>query len=195
MKQTTKGKYNPVSSRSLSCTRTRQLYQFISDHVKKIVDEEKLNLDGVAFTTDIWTSATNVAFQPLTFHFITSQFKIKRLLVKLESFPEQHTGENITKKVDSLIKEMHLEKITHIWATTYGGSNVVKALGLSKGIKDSLWCADHQIHLIVTLTQALQSVPEWVVIQERLNKLVGHFNHSVKSTSILKKIAIEYKEN
>ena len=109
MKQATKGKYNPVSSRSLSRTRIPQLYQFISDHVKKIVDEEKLNLDGVAFTTDIWTSATNVAFQPLTFHFITSQFKIKRLLVKLESFPEQHTGKNITKKVDSLIKEMHLE--------------------------------------------------------------------------------------
>ena len=113
MKQATKGKYNPVSSRSLSRTRIPQLYQFISDHVKKIVDEEKLN-DGVAFTTDIWTSATNVAFQSLTFHFITSQFKIKRLLVKLESFPEQHTGENITKKVDSLIKEMHLEKIIHI---------------------------------------------------------------------------------
>ena len=36
---------------------------------------------------------------------------------------------------------------------------------------------------------------EWVVIREKLNKLVGHFNHSVKSTSILKKIAIEYKEN
>ena len=78
---------------------------------------------------------------------------------------------------------MHLEKISHTWATTDGGSNVVKAMRLSKGIKDSLWCADHQIHLIVT--QALQSVPEWVVIQEKLNKLVGRFNHSV----------IEYKKN
>ena len=38
-------------------------------------------------------------------------------------------------------------------------------------------CADHQIHLIVT--QALQSIPEWVVIQEKLNKFLGHFNHSV----------------
>ena len=88
---------------------------------------------------------------------------------------------------------MHLEKITDTWATTDGGSNVVKAMRLSKRIKISLWYADHQIHLIVT--QALQSVPEWVVIQEKLNKLVFHFNHSVKSTSILKEIAIEYKEN
>ena len=86
IKQPTKGKYNPVSSRSLSRTRIPQLYQFISDHAKKIVDEEKLNLDGMTFTTDIWTSATIVAFQSLTFHFITSQFKIKRLLVKLETF-------------------------------------------------------------------------------------------------------------
>ena len=77
--------------------------------------------------------------------------------------------------------------------TTDGGSNVVKAMRLSKGIKDSLWFADHQTHLIVT--QALQSVPEWVVIQEKLNKLVGHFNYSFKSTSILKKIVIKYKEN
>ena len=126
--------------------------------MKKIVDEENLNLDGVAFTTDIWTSATNVAFQTLTFHFITGQFKIKRLLVKLESFSVKHTGENITKKVDSLVKEMHLEKITHTWATTDGGSNIVKAMCLSKGIKDSLRFAYHQTHLIVT--QALQSVPE-----------------------------------
>ena len=66
-----KGKYIPVSSSSLSHTRTLQLYQFISNHVKKIVDEKNLNLDGVAFTTDIWTSATNVAFQSLTFHIIT----------------------------------------------------------------------------------------------------------------------------
>ena len=57
---------------------------------------------------------------------------------------------------------MHLEKITHTWATTDDGSNVVKAMRLRKGIKDSLWFADHQTHLIVT--QALQSVPEWVVI-------------------------------
>ena len=64
---------------------------------------------------------------------------------------------------------------------------------LSKRIKESLWCADHQIHLIIT--QALQSVPEWVEIQEKLNRLVGQFNHSAKSTSILKKIAIKYKEN
>ena len=132
MKQATKGKYNPISSRSLSRTRIPQLNQFISDHVKKIVDEENLNLGGVAFTTDIWTSATNVAFQSLTFHFITGQFKIKRLLVKLESFSEQHTGENITKKVDS---------------------------------SDPF---DRNI--------SFTSVPEWVVIQEKLNKLVGHYS-------------------
>ena len=102
-------------------------------------------------------------------------------------------GENITKKVDSLLKEMHLEKITHTWATTDSGSNVVKVMRLSKGINDNVWCADHQTHLNVT--QALQSVPEWVVIPEKINKLVGCFNHSAKSTSILKKIDIEYKEN
>ena len=53
---------------------------------------------------------------------------------------------------------MYLEKITHTWAATDGGSNVVKAMRLCKGIKDSLWFADHQNHLIVT--QALQSVSE-----------------------------------
>ena len=68
--------------------------------MKKIVGEEKLSLDDVAFTTDIWTSDTNIPFQPLTFHFITSQFKIKRLLVKLVSLPQQHTEENNTKNVD-----------------------------------------------------------------------------------------------
>ena len=58
--------------------------------------------------------------------------------MKLESFPEQHNGENITKKVDSLTKEMHLEKITHTWVTIYVGFNVAKDMHLSKGINDSL---------------------------------------------------------
>ena len=67
--------------------------------------------------------------------FILLQVSLKlNVFLKLESFPEQHTGEIITKKVDSLIKENYLEKITHTWTTTDDGSNVVKAMCLSKGI-------------------------------------------------------------
>ena len=45
---------------------------------------------------------------------------------------------------------MHMEKISHTWAATDSGSNVVKAIRQSKGINNNLWCADHQIYLILT---------------------------------------------
>ena len=164
---TTKGKYNPISSTSLSRLRIPKLHQFVQD-------------------------------QSLTLHFINNRFELKRLLVKLDYFGEKHTGEIILEKLDSLIKGLKLEQKTHTWATTDGGTNVLKAMRLSKAsqlpsINDNLWCADHQIHLIVT--DALKAVPAWKELSSKLSKLVGHFNHSPKNSSILRKIALDFKQS
>ncbi|XP_065672124.1 uncharacterized protein LOC136089951 [Hydra vulgaris] len=156
---TTKGKYNPISSTSLSRLRIPKLYQFVQDLISKI---------------------------------------LKRLLVKLDYFGEKHTGEIILEKLDSLIKGLKLEQKTHTWATTDGVTNVLKAMRLGKAsqlpsINDNLWCADHQIHLIVT--DALKAVPAWKELSSKLSKLVGHFNHSPKNSSILRKIALDFKQS
>ncbi|XP_047140983.1 uncharacterized protein LOC101235945 [Hydra vulgaris] len=188
-----KGKENPVSSKSLSQDRIPKLYKFISDHVNKIIDSEKIDLDGCAYITDIWTSCNDLAFQLLTLHFTTKCFQLKQLLVKLDSFPDAHNAENIVKKLDYLIKRLCLENKINTWGTTDGGSNIMKAMRISNVINNNLWCADYQIHLIVT--QALASVPEWLEVALKLNKLVGYFSHSSKATSILRKIAIEHKQS
>ncbi|XP_065674180.1 zinc finger BED domain-containing protein 4-like [Hydra vulgaris] len=195
----TKGKYNPISSTSLSRLRIPKLYQFVQDHISKIVNDERPYLDGAAFTTDIWTTQyNNLSFQSLTLHFINNRFELKRLLVKLDYFGEKHTGEIILEKLDLLIKGLNLEQKTHTWATTDGGTNVLKAMRLGKAsqlpsINDNLWCADHQIHLIVT--DALKAVPAWKELSSKLSKLVGHFNHSPKNSSILRKIALDFKQS
>ena len=163
------------------------------------MNDERPYLDGAAFTTDIWTTQyNNLLFQSLTLHFINNRFELKRLLVKLDYFGENHTGEIILEKLDSLIKGLKLEQKTHTWATTDGGTNVLKAMRLSKAsqlpsINDNLWCADHQIHLIVT--DALKAVPAWKEVSSKLSKLVGHFNHSPKNSSILRKIALDFKQS
>ncbi|XP_065665701.1 uncharacterized protein LOC136087123 [Hydra vulgaris] len=177
----------------------REQLSFKIDHISNFVNDERPYLDGAAFTTDIWTTQyNNLSFQSLTLHFINNRFELKRLLVKLDYFGEKHTGEIILEKLDSLIKGLKLEQKTHTWATTDGGTNVLKAMRLGKAsqlpsINDNLWCADHQIHLIVT--DALKAVPAWKELSSKLSKLVGHFNHSPENSSILRKIALDFKQS
>jgi BED zinc finger len=166
----TQGRYNGFSASTLSRDRIPKLFLFVKEHVMEMVESEKDSLDGVAFTSDIWTTDhNNLSFQSLTMHFITKKFELKRLLVKLEYFPEKHSAENIMEKLDFLIKGLKLEANTHTWATTDGGAPILKAMRLSKAssfrsLNDSLWCVDHLIHLIVT--DALKQVNNIYLINQ-----------------------------
>jgi hypothetical protein len=154
-------------------------------------DKVKGDLDGIAFTSDIWTSGNHLSFQSLTCHFVDPKFNLVRFLIRLEAFPEAHTAEAIASKIDSLVGSLGLTPSTLTWCTTDGAAPVIKAISKSVRINSGLWCVDHRLHLVVT--QALSKVDAWVDLSSRLNKLVGHFNHSAKATAILKKIAVEMK--
>jgi len=186
-----KGRYNPVSGRSLSRSRVPELHAFVKEAIQTRFDRVKGALDGIAFTTDIWTSINNISFQSLTCHYIDAKFNLVRFLVRLEGYPGAHTGEGIAAKLDSLVGSLGLNPSTLTWCTTDGGTNVVKAMSKSLRLNTGLRCVDHRLHLVVI--KALSLVDAWAVIASRLNKLVGHFNHSAKATSILKKIAVEMK--
>ena len=66
---------------------------------------------NVALTTDIWTSSSNLnAFISLTVHFIQSNFKRRTLVLNTRHFPEAHTGENISQKLDDMLGEWGIDK-------------------------------------------------------------------------------------
>jgi len=163
----------------------------MKEAIQSRFDKVKDGLDGISFTTDIWTSANQLAFQSLTCHYIDTKFNLVWFLVRLESFPEYHTGEAIASKLDTLVGSLGLAPHTLTWCTTDGGANVISAISKSVKVNTGLWCVDHRIHLVVT--KALSNVAAWADLASRLNKLVGHFNHSAKATAILRKIAVEMK--
>jgi hypothetical protein len=43
------------------------------------LEKDLADVDGVGFTTDGWTSRNNDPYQLLTLHYITKDFKLKRL--------------------------------------------------------------------------------------------------------------------
>lgn len=188
-KEASDGQYNPVSRHTFSRSLVPKMYKFMRGKVSSIIEKDKLNLDGVSFTTDIWTSDNNQAFQSLTCHYIDKRFNMKRFLVRLEAFPESHTGANIAAKLDLLIEGLNLGPRVSTWCTSDGGSNVRSALVKSNQIHTGLWCVDHQIHLMIT--DAFKKCEEWAELSRKLSTLVGYFSHSAKATMVLRKIAEE----
>ena len=188
MRQATKGQFNPVSARQVSRKYFPRLYAFMKKKVFTLINQDKPDMDGVGFTSDIWTSKTNASFQSLTLHYIDKHFAMKRFMLRLESFPESHTAENICSKLSVIIDSFEFGRNVFRWATTDGGAPVVKAVNICPEINTGLRCVDHTIHLIVT--KALEKCKGWSIISKKVSRLVGHFSLSAKATAVLKRIAI-----
>ena len=188
MRQATKGQYNPVSARQISRKYIPRLHAFMKKKVVTIINNDKPDIDGIGFTSDIWTSKTNASFQSLTLHYIDKHFVMKRFMLRLEAFPEAHTAENISAKIESIIESFEFDRDVCRWATTDNGAPVVKAVSICPEINTGLKCVDHTIHLIVT--KALERCKGWSIISKKVSRLVGHFSHSAKATSVLKRFAI-----
>ena len=56
-------------------------------------------------TTDIWTSFSNNAYTSLTLHFIDNSWELISYALAIYPFPEQHTGNNMVKKLKEVIME------------------------------------------------------------------------------------------
>ena len=77
----TKGRYNPISAQAMSRSLIPKIYAVTSDRLKKMFDIDKQTMDEIGFTSDIWTSRSNIAFQSLTCHCINKDFELKRFLL------------------------------------------------------------------------------------------------------------------
>ena len=187
IKHATYGQYHKLSARTLSNSRVPAMFQFIKGKVNGFIEDDKPNLDGVGFTTDIWTSDTNAAFMSLTLHYIDARFKLKRFLVRLVAFPEQHTGENMASKLDVLIAKLGLRAGLNSWCTTDGGSNVKNAVTIADHIQTGIWCVDHRIHLIIS--DVWKKCPLWSALSSKVSRLVCHFSHSSKASTKLRNVA------
>ena len=107
MKTATKGQYRPLSSKRLS----KKLIPDLEDLVKKkmeIITKDLEKVDNVTFTSDIWTAGhTKQSCVSFISHYIDANFN----LLFIEYFPESHTGENISERLQTCISKMNLSRM------------------------------------------------------------------------------------
>ena len=148
---------------------------------KERIGRAMANVNSFALTTDIWTSRSNQAYTGLTVHYVDQEFNLQSHLLETKEFPESHTGANIAEELETIMDEWKLHKQGLSAITTDNGSNVVSAINMLECMR--MPCFSHTLQLAV---ERVLKLPRVSTALARCRRLVSHFNHSAKSTYMLK---------
>ena len=118
----------------------------------------------------------------MTARYIDSDFQMKRFLVILQLFAGKHSSEEISKRLDSFTKDLHLGPNVRTTITCNFGANMEKA-GKDCAINDVFCCVDYKINLIVQ--SAASKCESCRDLSDKMAGLVGFFNLSQKSKDLL----------
>lgn len=132
----------------------KELVQEITAIIKSCKDE----LEGIAFTTDIWTSPTMEPFISLTVHFLDKNWLLHRWTPFVRHFPDRHTGVNIKLQLDEMIEALDLTSSDiNKYVVNDNDASAVLAIKLSPNLVQIL-CAIHTLQLSVGDTFKYASV-------------------------------------
>ena len=101
---------------------------------------------------------------------------------------DSHTGQNIGEQLTSILQTWSLSEENLVATTKDNGSNVVLALSVLDWLR--MPCFSHSLQLAVEATKGIKAVHSSLA---QCRKLVGHFNHSIKSTYLLKQKQLDLK--
>ena len=102
-------------------------------------------------------------------------------LIETKECAEAHTGELISEALEEALLEWNSSYEKMVAATTDNGSNIVCAMALLGWTHIS--CFSHTIQLAI---EKVMDIPRVSRAVARCKQLVGHFNHSSKSSYLLK---------
>ena len=126
----------------------------------------------------------------MPFHFGKASYatEMKSQLIETKEFVEAHTGKMISEALEQVLAEWNLDDNRLVAATTDNGSNVTRAMQLLGWARIS--CFSHTLQLAVDKVINLPRVSKAVA---RCKQLVSHFNHSSKSSHLLKQKQYDLK--
>ena len=137
------------------------------------------SVDSFALTTDIWTSHHNQAYTGLTVHYVDDCYQLQSHLLENVEFPS-HTGINISEELEAILEEWKLPQDNLSAVTTDNGTNIFSALEIVQW--KGMLCFSHTLQLAV---EVVLKLPKVSCALARCRQLVGHFNHSAKSSYLL----------
>jgi hypothetical protein len=140
---------NVKSPSTYSTSKLPILYDHVKECMDEIFEKDFANVQGISFTTDLWTSRAAEPFMAFTIHYISADFVLKSFTLGCISFAGRHTGINIAKQFDEVIEELGLSDDIRTTCVTDSGSNMIAATKKSKWMKNRLPCNDHLLHLAV----------------------------------------------
>lgn len=114
---------------------------------------QRLHESGdLAITTDIWSSRHQDSYLGVTAHFFDSSWQFQSRILDTKPFPENHTAENISKKVDNCLSEWGLVTEKDKWrrVTAIVSDNASNMINAVRDIGvDHMPCPGHTINLAV----------------------------------------------
>jgi hypothetical protein len=114
------------------------------------LEKELPTVDGVAITTDGWTSRPGDHYQSLTLHFVSESFELQKFSFACRNFSGRHTGPQVASLLDNMMETVPgLSPNCDRVAVTDSGSNMLAGMRAAKSITSNLRCLDHIINTCV----------------------------------------------
>ena len=107
--------------------------------------------------TDCSTSRSQDSYLTITIHFINKNWICKAFTLTTEEMEENHTAENLTRRLESCIDDWGLmNKVVGIVHDNAG--NIINAVGLMEQDIEGVCCAAHAILLSVNMVLNIQEI-------------------------------------
>ena len=158
--------------------------QTVAKYLHTLYDGEKVNLiakvkgQSIAATTDLWTSNAMQGFITLTGHYVSPDWVLETNVLATRVVTERHTGSNIAKEVDNIIKEFEIKSL--IALVTDNAANMV---GAARDLEVAhINCFSHTLQLAIEDGLKLPQISRTL---GSARKLVGHFSRSSLATNAL----------
>ena len=180
------------SSSTFRKDRVPRLYEELKVEVESVLEQETASLDGICFTTDLWTSRNSDAYQALTCHYINEDFILRKWLVSCTPFAGRHTGQLISDRLDPEIRKLNLRPSCHRWCVNDHGSNIIVAVRNMVEVNTEYFCNDHTIDLAVR--QAVRDCAAFAEVVEKCKSLATYLHRSTLSVSLCREKAASLGE-
>ncbi|QQP52124.1 zinc finger BED domain-containing protein 1, partial [Caligus rogercresseyi] len=144
------------------------------EHAKKKEELKKcLSASNVSLTTDCWTSLNNESYITVTFHTITSEWRLFSGVLLTDNMAEKHTAENLAETLKKSVETWGLTG--RVIACVHDNArNMVSANSPNRVDWKSVPCFAHTLQLAIN-DGFSDDFNEAIVSAKRL---VQHFNHS-----------------
>ena len=153
---------------------TEKILPSIHSKMRNELEKQIQQTKFLSFTTDIWTSNSDVSFLSFTAHSISDDFIPQQCVLRVKLVPGSHTAEFITQNIHEILEEYNIPKFKVHAISSDNAANMLK--GIYDTYIDSLPCFWHTLQLVIN--DCIFNQRSVSSIMTNCRKIVGHFSYS-----------------